>query len=104
MVHIPVQAEAAFAAKSLGKRGVPKTINVVFRSENGAVGKRDHLTHWIHSYPAKMFHRIPQVILSRLPLKPTLRILDPFCGSGTVLLEAISRGHSAIGIDVNPLA
>lgn len=31
-------------------------------------------------------------------------ILDPFLGSGTVLLEAARRGHAAWGIDVNPAA
>ncbi len=31
-------------------------------------------------------------------------VLDPFCGSGTVLYESIRKGHSAIGVEVNPAA
>lgn len=31
-------------------------------------------------------------------------VLDPFCGSGTVLLESVLSGQNAIGADVNPLA
>jgi DNA modification methylase len=31
-------------------------------------------------------------------------ILDPFCGSGTVLFEAIDMGKSAYGLEVNPAA
>ena len=50
-----------------------------------------------------MFHRIPAEILASSTAEG-LTVLDPFCGSGTVLLEAALRGHSAIGIDVNPLA
>ena len=50
-----------------------------------------------------MFHRIPAEILASSPAG-RLTVLDPFCGSGTVLLEAALRGHFAIGIDVNPLA
>ena len=81
----------------------PATIPTTFRDPNGAVGRRDATTHWIHWYPAKMFHRIPAEILAASPPYP-LTVLDPFCGSGTVLLEAALRGHHAIGADVNPLA
>jgi tRNA G10 N-methylase Trm11 len=34
------------------------------------------------------------------PLKPLEYILDPFCGSGTVLQEAILMGYRAIGSDI----
>ena len=81
----------------------PTTIPTTFRGSHGTVRRRDTATHWIHWYPAKMFHRIPAEILSASP-SPHLTVLDPFCGSGTVLLEAALRGHRAIGIDVNPLA
>ena len=32
------------------------------------------------------------------------RFLDPFCGSGTVLYEALHKGRVAIGAEVNPAA
>ncbi len=32
------------------------------------------------------------------------RILDPFCGSGSIMVGAAQEGRSAVGIDVNPLA
>jgi SAM-dependent methyltransferase len=32
------------------------------------------------------------------------RILDPFCGSGSIMLGAAQQGRSSTGIDVNPLA
>ena len=82
----------------------PCEYEVKFRDVDGGVGRRDSATHWIHWYPAKMFHRIPQAILSSLSPQSQLVILDPFCGSGTVLLEGILRGHDVLGIDVNPVA
>lgn len=83
---------------------VPPKLRVAFRYANGKVGSRDVATHWLHSYPAKMFHRIPRQILSALGNKENTIVLDPYCGSGTVLIEAALRGNNAIGIDVNPLA
>ena len=79
-------------------------INVSFRARGGAVGRRDFATHLIHWYPAKMFHRIPSVFLDTVELPAHATVLDPFCGSGTVLLEANLRGHDAVGVDINPLA
>ncbi|MFD1808542.1 DNA methyltransferase [Gemmobacter lanyuensis] len=35
---------------------------------------------------------------------PNKTILDPFCGSGTVLYEAAQMGCGAIGLDINPAA
>jgi hypothetical protein len=32
------------------------------------------------------------------------RILDPFCGSGSIMVGAAQQGRASVGIDVNPLA
>ena len=61
-------------------------------------------THGIHFYPAKLIPQIPALFLDELSLPRSATILDPFCGSGTVLLESVLRGHRAIGADSNPLA
>lgn len=36
--------------------------------------------------------------------RPGQRVLDPFCGSGTVLQEAASHGLAATGFEINPAA
>jgi len=36
--------------------------------------------------------------------KKSLRVLDPMAGSGTVLAVARSKGHKALGVDLDPLA
>jgi len=60
-------------------------------------------THPIHPYPAMM---IPQVAgrLIETYTKPKAVVLDPFCGSGSVLLEAFIKGYDSYGIDINPLS
>ena len=65
----------------------------------------ERATHLLHPYPAKLIRNIPRFFFSCgdvTPAKST--ILDPFCGSGTVLLEAQLSGHKAVGADANPLA
>lgn len=60
-------------------------------------------THAIHLYPARLHPEIPKRIIAKYA-KRTDVVLDPFMGSGGVLLEAILHGNNAIGIDVNPFA
>jgi DNA modification methylase len=60
--------------------------------------------HTIHPYPAKFIPQIPRQLMELFPPKSNSVVLDPFCGSGTTLLEAISAGLDAWGIDLNPLA
>jgi 16S rRNA G966 N2-methylase RsmD len=62
----------------------------------------DRLTHGFHSYPARMHPAIAATLLDAAPRGVPL--LDPFCGSGTVLVEAVVRGMRATGVDLNPLA
>lgn len=63
-------------------------------------------THYIHKYPAKLLKHIPIFFLrSNILLnKRSATILDPFCGTGTVMLESLLAGHNAIGCDANPIA
>lgn len=56
----------------------------------------------IHPFPARMAPGIALDALSEAT-KP-LKILDPMMGSGTVLAVARSKGHRAVGVDLDPLA
>jgi hypothetical protein len=56
----------------------------------------------LHPFPARMAPEIALRALASLPEGST--VLDPMCGSGTVLREALRHGHTAIGFDVDPLA
>lgn len=56
----------------------------------------------IHPYPARFIPELPALALDCL--SPNGPVLDPFCGSGTTLVEALRRGQQAIGVDLNPIA
>jgi DNA modification methylase len=60
------------------------------------------LTHGFHSYAARFHPLMVRRLISDLPQGATL--CDPFCGSGTALVEAALRGVHTFGVDVNPLA
>lgn len=60
--------------------------------------------HSIHPYPAKFIPEIPRTLLDTLPLPEGTAVLDPFCGSGTTLVEAQSKGYPTVGVDLNPIA
>lgn len=83
--------------------GAPRTVN--FRDLVSLPGYPERFTHLIHPYPAKLLAHIPNFFLANANFsRPGDTVLDPFCGSGTVLLEAQVSNHSAVGIDINPLA
>lgn len=60
--------------------------------------------HGLHEYRGKFNPQVVRAIGNILRLQPDDWVLDPFCGSGTVLLEATHIGWNAMGIDINPLA
>lgn len=60
--------------------------------------------HGIHPYPAKFIPQIPRALIEQLHPGDGTAVLDPFCGSGTTLVEAARAGHAAVGIDLHPLA
>ena len=45
---------------------------------------------------------IARLMFSALPIRPGDRVVDPACGSGTLLAEAAARGATVRGIDVDP--
>jgi hypothetical protein len=59
--------------------------------------------HGFHSYPARMHPDTAARLIAGLSA-PGQTVLDPFCGSGTVLVEARRSGRRSLGYDINPLS
>src|SRR5687768_12034639 len=60
------------------------------------------LSRW-HPYPAMIADDLATELAS-LHVRQGSRVLDPFCGSGRLLMAAAAKGASCFGYDVNPLA
>lgn len=61
------------------------------------------LTHYLFRFPAK-FHPPVAHKLLREYTDSNDTVLDPFCGSGTLLVSAAMEGRDAIGSDLDPMA
>ncbi|MFW9837733.1 MAG: DNA methyltransferase [Candidatus Thorarchaeota archaeon] len=64
---------------------------------------QSYLTHGIHKFPAKFFPELPRYLIRKYSL-PGNTVLDPMCGSGTVVLESLLNDRIGIGIDIDPMA
>lgn len=60
-------------------------------------------THCYHNYPAMMIPQVAERILDKYGANARL-LFDPYCGTGTSLVEANLKGIDAVGTDLNPLA
>ena len=67
-----------------------------------AQAERQHPIHGLHPYPAKFVPALPAAVIERLS-NPGDLVADPFCGSGTALVEALRQGRLAVGGDLNPV-
>jgi len=80
----------------------PKPKIVSFRDEIEDVNNTSYLTHSLYYHPAKFIPQIVRYCLNKYT-KNKGKTLDPFAGSGTTGLEAVTNGYSATLTDINPL-
>jgi DNA modification methylase len=55
--------------------------------------------HRLHPYLGKFVPQLVEALLERY-VRPGGRVLDPFAGSGTTLVQALESGYDAVGVDV----
>lgn len=60
-------------------------------------------THHLHNYPARLNPNVARRLI-KLYGKGASNLLDPFCGSGTTLVEGRLAGLDVMGFDINPAA
>jgi hypothetical protein len=63
--------------------------------------ERTKHVHRLHPYLGKFVPQLVEELLHRY-VEPGGRVLDPFAGSGTTLVQSLESGHDAVGVDVAP--
>jgi tRNA G10 N-methylase Trm11 len=81
------------------KEASPTTVER-FRFSNDGF---DRLTHYLFRYPAKFHPPVARALIEEYT-EPGDHVLDPFCGSGTLLVEAAIVSRHATGTDIDPVA
>lgn len=61
-------------------------------------------THCYHRYPAKFIPQLVEALTQEYITSENANINDPFMGSGTTVVTAISKGYKASGTDINGIA
>ena len=61
--------------------------------------ERTRHVHGLHPYLGKFIPQLVERLLARYG-RPGQRVLDPFAGSGTTLVQALESGFDATGVDV----
>ena len=61
--------------------------------------ERTKHVHRLHPYLGKFVPQLVEALLTRY-VSPGGRVLDPFAGSGTTLVQALESGYDALGVDI----
>lgn len=76
------------------------SINLNWRERDLPERERTKHVHRLHPYLGKFIPQLVEVFLRKY-FSPGQRVLDPFCGSGTTLVQANELGIHSIGFDIS---
>lgn len=75
---------------------------VLFRIDRGAYDKRNPGKRFFF-HPGVMMPRMARTLINISCSRPGDRVLDPFCGTGGMLIEAEMLGMQTVGSDFDPM-
>jgi len=86
----------------MSKLPIPCPIDFRYKMRS-KISNSTYSVHGIDKYPAKLIPQAARYLLQEYIPKGST-VLDTFCGTGSVLVEASLSRFNSIGIDLNPLA
>ena len=84
-----------------GDRALAEVLVAALRAPATDHEVAESLTHPFHSYPARLHPATARMLVELIAerSRPSALVVDPFCGSGTTLVEARAAGLRAVGTD-----
>lgn len=73
-------------------------------SEQNKLYPEDRAVHEWYRFVLSFPPHLVRDYLTRFGLNESQRVLDPFCGTGTVLVEAKKLSIASVGVEANPMA
>jgi DNA modification methylase len=96
-----------FSQQQLILPGIPLTPNNEYRKTNTQQNRLNSEDRHFHDWYRFVLSFPPHLVrhyLHDFQLDASTTVLDPFCGTGTTLVEAKLQGIQGIGLEVNPFA
>jgi SAM-dependent methyltransferase len=82
----------------------PKIEKKVWRREDNKLQRHDRAAHQWYRFVLSFPPHLVRDYINKFELNETHCVLDPFCGTGTTLVECQKLGIQAIGLESNPVA
>jgi hypothetical protein len=77
----------------------PEELQLSWSEQELPERERTKHVHRLHPYLGKFVPQLVEALLDRY-VAPGGRVLDPFAGSGTTLVQCLESGYDAVGIDI----
>lgn len=77
-----------------------ENLNLNWRERDLLERERTKHVHRLHPYLGKFIPQLVEIFLRKY-FEPNQTVLDPFCGSGTTLVQANELGISTVGYDIS---
>jgi SAM-dependent methyltransferase len=82
----------------------PKAERKVLRREDNKLQRHDRAAHQWYRFVLSFPPHLVRDYIKKFELDESSSVLDPFCGTGTTLVECQKLGIQAVGLESNPVA
>src|SRR5665213_2220096 len=81
----------------------PKIEQKIWRREDNKLQRHDRAAHQWYRFILSFPPHLVRDYIKKFELDESSSVLDPFCGTGTTLVECQKQGIRAVGLESNPV-